>query len=138
MDLGQPHAVVAGLGLGQQRRALDVGGQHRVEHRDVAARRILRHRADAHAARHVDVAAVGLELALDQLQQGRFARAVAADQADFPAVGDGRAGAVEQHPLAVAEGEVGDVKHGAAAFSMREGAQTKANGRLAGLKRRRL
>ena len=34
----------------------------------------------------------------------------------------GRRGAVEQHALAVAEGEVVDVQHGAAAFSTRKGA----------------
>ena len=32
---------------------------------------------------------------------------------------DGRAGALEQHPFAVAEGELADVQHGARAFSMR-------------------
>ena len=90
-----------------------------IEHGDVATRRILRHRAHAHAAHAVDVATVDLELALDELQKSRFARAVAADQADLPAVADGRRGAVEQHPLAVAEGEVGNVEHGARAFSMR-------------------
>ncbi len=118
VDVGQPQPIMRGLGLGHQRRALDVGCQHGVEHADVAARRILRHRADAGAAHQVDVAAVGLELALDQLEQGRFARAIAADQADFPAVGKGRGGAVEQHALAMAEGKIGDAQHWAAAFSM--------------------
>ena len=121
MDLGQPQAVVAGLVLGQQGGALDVGRQHGIQHRDVAAGRILRHRADAHAAGHVDVAAVGLDHALDQAQQRRFARAIAADQADLPAVGNGRRGAIEQDALAVAEGKVVDVQHGAAAFSTRKG-----------------
>ena len=121
MDVGQPQSVVAGLGFGQQRGALDVGGQHGVEHGDAAAGRVLRHRADAVSAAQADAAAVGLDVALDQAQQGRFAGAVAADQADLPAVGHGRGGAIEQHALAVAEGEVIDVKHGAAAFSTRKG-----------------
>ena len=129
MDLGQPQAVVAGLVLGQQGGALDVGRQHGIQHRDVAAGRILRDRADAHAAGHVDVAAVGLDHALDQAQQRRFARAIAADQADLPAVGNGRRGAIEQDALAVAEGKVVDVQHGAAAFSTRKGLRSN---RLAG------
>ena len=87
----------------------------------LAAGRVLRHRADAGAAAQADAAAVGLDLALDQAQQGRFAGAVAADQADLPAVGHGRGGAIEQHALAMAEGEVVDVEHGAAAFSTRKG-----------------
>ncbi len=120
MDVGQPHSVVAGLGFSQQRGALDVGGQHGVQHGDIATRRVLRHRADAVAAAQADAAAVGFDVALDQAQQGRFPGAIAADQADLPAVGHGRGGAIEQHALAVAEGEIIDVQHGAAAFSTRK------------------
>ena len=61
MDVGQPQSVVAGLGFGQQRGALDVGGQHGVEDGDVAAGRVLRHRADAVSAAQADAAAVGLD-----------------------------------------------------------------------------
>ena len=43
---------VRGLGLGEQARALGVGGQHPVDQAVVAARRLLRHLADAGAARH--------------------------------------------------------------------------------------
>ena len=42
-------------------------------------------------------------------------------EADLPAVGNGRRGAIEQDALAVAKGEVVDVQHGAAAFSTRKG-----------------
>ncbi len=59
--------------------------------------------------------------ALDQAQESRLAGAVAADQADLPAVGHGRGGAIEQHAFAMAEGEVVDVEHGAAAFSTPKG-----------------
>ena len=68
-------------------------------------------------------------MALDQAQQRRFARAVAADQADLPAVGNGRRGAIEQDALAVAKGKVVDVQHGAAAFSTRK---ARRSNRLAG------
>ncbi len=117
MDVGQAQAVLGGLGLGKQRGPFDVGRQHGVDHLDVAARRVLRHRADAGAAHQVDVTRVGLVLALDDLEQGRFACAVAADQANLPAVGESHRGAVEQDALAVAKGEIGDAEHGARACS---------------------
>ena len=48
-----------------------------------AARRLLRHVADARRARHGDRAHVGREFAGDDLQQRRLAGAVAADKADL-------------------------------------------------------
>ncbi len=112
MDVGQAQPILGSVGLREQRGALDIGCQDGVQHRDLAARRVLRDRADAGPAHQVDVAGIGLVLTLDDLQQGRFACAIAADQTDLPAVGKGRRGAVEQHPLAVAEGKIGDTQHG--------------------------
>ena len=45
------------LGLGEQRRALDVGRQHRVDQAVAARRRLLRHPADPRPPRHLDLAA---------------------------------------------------------------------------------
>ena len=86
VDLGQAVAIMAGLVLGHQGAALDVGRQHGVQDGDVAAGRVLRHGAHARASHQVDLAAVGLDLALDQAQQRRFSRTIAADQPDLPAV----------------------------------------------------
>ena len=41
VDLGDAVGIVGGLRLGQQRRALDIGGQHGVDQAHVAARRFL-------------------------------------------------------------------------------------------------
>ena len=103
MDLGQAKAVMAFGVLGQKRATLEVGREDRVEHRDVAARRILRHGADPGAPHDVDGAGVGLDLPLDQAEQRGFARAVATHEADFPAVRKGPGSAIEQHALAMAK-----------------------------------
>ena len=47
VDVGDAVRVGGVLGLGQQRRALGVGGEHPVDDALVAARRLLRHVADA-------------------------------------------------------------------------------------------
>ena len=75
--------IVRRLGLGQQARALLVGGEHELDQALRPARRLLRHPADAGRARHVDAAVVGLQLAGDQAQQRGLAGAVAADEADL-------------------------------------------------------
>ena len=75
--------IVRGLGLGQQRACAPVGGQHGVDQALRPARRLLRHACRCALARgQGDAAVVGVQLAGDQLQQGRLARAVAADEAD--------------------------------------------------------
>ena len=65
--------------------ALDVGLQHGVQHADGRGRVFLVDRADARGLGQADLVAAGGQLAQDQLEQGRLADAVAADQADLGA-----------------------------------------------------
>ena len=112
MDLGDAVRVGAALGLGQQGGALLVGGQHRLDQAVRPGRRFLRDPADALVARQRDRAAIGIQLAGDQAQQGGLTAAVAADQADPLALVDGHGGAVEQRPPGDAIDEIIDVEHG--------------------------
>ena len=100
------------LGLVEQAGALGVGGEHPVEDAFLAARRLLRHVADARDARHGDRAHVGREVAGDDLQQRRLAGAVAADEADLVAGRNARGRPVEDRPALDAVAEVVDVQHG--------------------------
>ena len=84
--------VVRGLGLVEQGRALDVGGEHGLERGGGAGRRLLRDIADPGGARHLGAALVRLEQAGDDPHQGRLAGAVAPDQPD-PAARRQRRGA---------------------------------------------
>ena len=54
LDLGDAMRVGRGLGLGEQRGALGVGGEHDVEQAFRPARRLLRQPPDARARRHAD------------------------------------------------------------------------------------
>ena len=69
------------------------------------------HAGDARALRQADVAAVGRELAQDQLEQRRFADAIAPDQADLGAGRHGDAGVVEEAPSPGVENKVVDLQH---------------------------
>ena len=109
--------IVRGLRLGQQPRALRVGGQHELDQALGSAGGLLRHRADAGRARDVDGAVVGRKLAGDQAQQRGLARAVAADEADLVARGNAHGRLVEENAAFDAEGEVVDVQHGAQAIA---------------------
>ena len=111
VDLRQPR-FRAGPGLlGQQRVALGIGRQHRLERRRRARRCFLRHRADAGRFRHGDAALVGVDLAEDDLHQRRLARPVASDQPDPRPRRDGDRGAVEDRPAAKADGNAVDAEH---------------------------
>ena len=98
--------------LGEQRRAFGVGGEHHVDEPLGAARRLLRHRADARRARQADGAALGRDLALDDAEQGGLAGAVAADHADPRSRRHGEGGSVEDHAIADPVGQIVDVQHG--------------------------
>src|SRR3546814_11584107 len=97
--------VLLGLRRRGQLCAFGVGGEHGVERRRGAARRFLRDIADARLARHFDAALVGFELTDHHLHQGRFARAVAADEARAAFAGQTRGRAVEDGAPAAAHGE---------------------------------
>ena len=95
VDVGDAAGIVRGFRLGQQARALLVGGQHDLDQALRSARRLLRHPADAGRARNIDAAVVGMQLACDQAQQRGLARAVAADEADLVPRRNARRGLVE-------------------------------------------
>ncbi|KIU01343.1 hypothetical protein QU38_02125, partial [Staphylococcus aureus] len=88
IDMAQPVGFGLRLGLEQQRGALDIGFQHRVEGAGLAARRVLAEIAEAGVARDVDRAGVGLDHPGDRLHQRRLAGAVAPEQRHLLARGD--------------------------------------------------
>ena len=106
VHLGQLFRIVLGLGLRQQLHALAVGHQHGFQQRLIAIRSFLRDRADAGAAVHRDIAALGVQLPQDQLHQRRFAKAVAPDQRHLMAGIDAGGRILEQGAVADAVGDV--------------------------------
>ena len=112
VNLGDAGGVMRRFRLGQQGGAFLVGGQDRVDQAGRPARRFLGHGGDARTAAHGDRPGVRVQVAQDQLEQGRLAGAVAPNQAHLVALGhvDGRP--VEQKPAAEPEGHVVDVQHG--------------------------
>ncbi len=107
-------AVVACFGIGQP--ALDVA-QARVAVEGVVERaalhrgRLLRHMRDLPGRRDGHLAAVGMQLAPQQREQGRFAAAVHAHQAGALAGVECGRGMVEQHLGAALEYEVVEADH---------------------------
>ena len=87
VDFRDARGIGAVLGLGEEALALVIGSEHGLQWRGRAAGRFLRDEADTRIARQGDAAAIERTLAADQIEQRRFARAVAADQPDFPAIG---------------------------------------------------
>ncbi len=118
VDGGDAMRVGGVLRLIQQARALGVGGEHRIEDALLAARRLLRHVADARVARHGDRAHVGRKLAGDDLQERRLAGAVAADEADLVAGRDAGRRAFEDRPPLDAVAEIVDVQHGSSTYPL--------------------
>ena len=95
MDFGQPVGR-RGVGLGQQGQPLGVALQHDIDQRGLALGRFLLDAAHAGAAGQADFAAIHRDVAGDGAQQGGFAGAVAADEADAPAGIDGQRRLVKQ------------------------------------------
>ncbi len=106
--------LMAMLGLVEQRGALAVGGQHRLDRRGPAGGGVLGDVADPGVARHIDAAAVGIDQPGDHLHQRRLAGTVAADQADSATRRQRRRGAVEDGASAEAHGDAGEIEHGRA------------------------
>ena len=75
--------LVGGLEPAQQGVAFDVGLKNGVDDADGGRRMLLIDRADTGGLGQADLVAGGVKLAQDQLEQGRLADAVAADQADL-------------------------------------------------------
>ncbi len=82
LNVGDAGRIVRGLGLAQQRFALEIGLQHDLDEAFRAVGRFLRETADAPARRDRDGAGFGRQFAADRGKQRRFADAVAADEAD--------------------------------------------------------
>ncbi len=108
LHLTDAGGVGGGFGLGQQLGAFGIGGEHRVEERDLVAGHLLRDAADAGAGGQGDGAAFQRQLAPDQLEERGFARAIAADQAHLVACRDGGGGGLEKRAALDIEGQVCD------------------------------
>jgi hypothetical protein len=113
VDLAQAGGVDAGRRrLGQQPRALLVGGEDGLDRRGLAARRLLCHHADPCARPEPHGARVGLGLARDEAEQGRLAGAVAADEAHALPGRQVQRGALQERAPSDAERDVVQVEHG--------------------------
>jgi hypothetical protein len=111
LDLGNPQRVRSGLSFGQQAGTFSVGGKDRFERVRLPTRRLLREKPDPIPARQFDRSAIRLQCAADQVQQGRFAGAVAPDQTDLAALGDLCARLVDERPPPDAVCQAGDGQH---------------------------
>ncbi len=100
-----------GLQLRVERLALRVGREHRIDQRHRRCRMLLIDRADPRAFGQHDLAALRRELAQNELEQGGFADAVAADQTDFGADRNRDARFIEEAAAPGIENEIIDPKH---------------------------
>ena len=90
--------------LGEQLAGLGQAlGDHVEDRLAGGVRQVLGQHADLEPRRTPDAAAVGLDLAVDQLEQGRLAGAVAAHQRQPLAFLQDQIGAVEQYVVAIGE-----------------------------------
>ena len=112
IDVAQPVRIMAGFAFGQQCRAFGVGSDHGFKRGCGAAWRILRDIADAGGARHFHAAFIWLERANHHLHQRRFARTIAADEADARIGWQGRSRTVKDGPATKADGDSIQGKHG--------------------------
>src|SRR5450755_193655 len=112
LDLRDPVRIVGGIGLLQQRIALEIGLEH---HLDQALRpvwRFLRQTPDAPARRDGNGSALDRQFAANGLEKRGFAGPVAADQTYTCAGYDLGGTLIDQEPSGEADGDVGDGKHG--------------------------
>ena len=117
MDLADAMRILGVLGLGKQSCPLGRRGEHGFEGRARASRRFLRDVADAQARRRFDGAVVGLIDPGDQLQQARFAGAVAADQTDAALWRQRGARTIENEVAAKTQRDAIDDEHGRGPYS---------------------
>ena len=112
LDVGDAIGIRRRLGFGQQRRPLGIGIEHPVDEALVSTRRLLSHITDARSPRHRDAAVVGIEIACDELQQGRLAGSVATHEADLVPRRDARGRRIEDALSLDVKRQVVDVQHG--------------------------
>ena len=100
------------LGLGEQRRPLLVGGEHDLDQAVIRTRRFLRHLTDTGILRNGDAAGFRREFARDDPEQRRFARAVAAHEADLDAGRKRDGGVIEEKAAGDPGRKIGNGNHG--------------------------
>ena len=111
VDLGDPVRVPGGLRLGHQGGPLLVRHQHGLQQAFRPVRRLLGQHAEPPGPGIFDGARIRLELAGDDLQQGRLARAVAPDQAGMVTLGQAEARLGEDLAPGNTVGKVGNGQH---------------------------
>ena len=114
VDVRHFHAVTAGLGSHQalaQFSQACIAFQYKLCRRLVGLGHVLRHLPHPPVARHVKVAAIFVQGAVEQGKQGGLARTVAPDQPDLFSGIEGDRGLVKQHFGAAAKGDVFKVDH---------------------------
>ena len=82
LDFRDAMRIARGLGLGEERAALAIGGEHDVDQGLRSVGRLLRQPADARARRPDEPAVLEPDIARDGAEQRALAGAVAADEAD--------------------------------------------------------
>src|SRR3546814_17890246 len=90
-----------------------VAADHEVDRGIGQRRHLLRDAGDAHAIGHVDVAAVGLDLAAQGGEQARLVGSVASDHAHAPTGVQGEVAVGQQQELAAPQGVILAGDHGA-------------------------
>ncbi len=113
-----------GVKFGGQGRTLHIGGQYGVQKADRRRRMLLVHRGDLGRLGQLDLAAALMKLAQDQLEQGRFADAIAADQAHLGVLRQGDAGVVKEPAPPGVEYEFGNLQHGKLGCALAGGKRT--------------
>ena len=111
LDFGDAVGIAGRLGLDHEAGALEVGGEHEIDQRARAARRLLLDAAHLHRLGDREFAEVRLQLVGDHLEERGLAGAVAPDEADARPLRQRRRSLVEEHARPQAQGDVGDVQH---------------------------
>ena len=103
--------VARRLGLGDEAGALGVGGEHEVDERAGSARRLLLDAAELAVLGQRQRSEIRRQLVRDHAEQRRLAGAVAPDEADARAFGQGRGRPIEEDARAEPQGDVVDMQH---------------------------
>ncbi len=111
LNLGDVVGVAGRLGAIEQRRALDVGGEHEIHQRGGAAGRLLFHAAEPRARGQRDLARFGRDLPGDETKKRRLAGPVAANEARARAAGQEDSCLIEEQPAAEPICEGVDCQH---------------------------
>ena len=108
MRSGGDVAVLGGFGFGEEGEAFGVAFEHGVQQGGGSAGGGLADLGHAGGAGQADITAIDREITGDGFEEGGFAGAVAADEADAPAGVDGEVRPFEEGAAAHAQGDGGD------------------------------